>query len=85
MWVAVALMMATMSSGCSSDENINYAPEPVIFPVDSDSILSNENNELRPIERRTGVGEQQQRLCFQPVQADEYNVWIFWKWRLCDT
>ena len=57
MWVAVALMMATMSSGCSSDENINYAPEPVICPVDSDSILSNENNELRPIELTRGEQE----------------------------
>ena len=49
-WAAIALMMATAIASCTLDSD-SETPEPVIciFPVDSDSVLTNEDNELRYI------------------------------------
>ena len=52
-WVAVALMMATATVGCSTD-NSEEEPvaiiDPVVTPEDNDTVLSNENNKLKFIE-----------------------------------
>lgn len=47
-WAAIALMMATAIASCTLDSD-SETPEPVICPVDSDSVLTNEDNELRYI------------------------------------
>lgn len=53
MWMAAALMMATATVGCSTD-NSEEEPEvivdPVVKPEDSDTVLSNENNKRKFIE-----------------------------------
>ena len=58
MWVAVALMMATVMTGCSKD-NSETEPVPIIDPVettdptdpeDSDSVQTPENNDLKHIQ-----------------------------------
>ena len=48
-WGAVALLMTTAIVGCTSDETTSATPNPTICPVDTDSVMSNENNELRSI------------------------------------
>lgn len=50
MWVAIALMMTTVIASCTLDSD-SETPEPVVVicPVDSDSILTNEDNELKYI------------------------------------
>ena len=45
MWVAIALMMTTVIASCTLDSETSE-PVLVICPVDSDSILTNEDNEL---------------------------------------
>ncbi len=49
MWVVIALMMATVIASCTLDSDSETEPVLVICPVDSDSILTNEDNELRYI------------------------------------
>lgn len=49
MWAAIALMMATVIASCTLDSDSETEPVLVICPVDSDSILTNEDNELRYI------------------------------------
>ncbi len=54
MWVAIALMMATVMTGCTKENN-EADPIQVIDPVEptdsekSDSVQTPENNELKPI------------------------------------
>ena len=54
MWVAIALMMATVMTGCTKENN-EADPMQVIDPVeptvieDGDSVQTPENNELKPI------------------------------------
>lgn len=48
-WGAVAPLMTTAIVGCTSDETTSATPNPTICPVDTDSVMSNENNELRSI------------------------------------
>ena len=50
MWVAIALMMTTVIASCTLDSDSEMSePVVVICPVDSDSILTNEDNELKYI------------------------------------